>query len=198
MSKSEVAGGTPQKKAQGTEAYTFRVDREKAEITNANAKRKGLVDLNNLNDWANDGRPKTGRDPDDPVDRAGDGRPKTRSPKVPTKSGHGFSGKTVDKDVLSGDDFSLASGDKVVSVSTDDDPHDEECPTEQGVDRQQRQLDNSRDACSLAMAITISQQGQGCHPNDGEDAIAIRAMTPAGQWQRCLRIGDGDDAISRM
>jgi hypothetical protein len=40
--------------------------------------------------------------------------------KVPTKSGHGFSVETVNKDVSSGDDFSLASGDEVVSADTDD------------------------------------------------------------------------------
>jgi hypothetical protein len=49
--------------------------------------------------------------------RAGNGHPKTRSTKVPTKSGHGFSIKTINKDVLSGDKFSRASGDKARTTS---------------------------------------------------------------------------------
>jgi hypothetical protein len=40
--------------------------------------------------------------------------------KVPTKSGHGFSVKTFDKDVSSGEDFYFASRDKVTSAGTDD------------------------------------------------------------------------------
>jgi hypothetical protein len=44
-------------------------------------------------------------------DQANNGRPETRSTKVPTKSGLGFSVEAVNKDVSSGDDVSFAGGD---------------------------------------------------------------------------------------
>jgi hypothetical protein len=43
-----------------------------------------------------------------------------RSTKVPTKSRHSFSIKIINEDVLSGDDFSLASRDEVGSDGMDD------------------------------------------------------------------------------
>jgi hypothetical protein len=54
-----------------------------------------------------DGRPNERVDSDGLDDRASDGCPKTRSAKVPTKSGHGFSIKTIGEDILSGDNFPL-------------------------------------------------------------------------------------------
>jgi hypothetical protein len=109
--KSKRKGhGRPQdrKMAQNVEAIAVCIDREMAEIAKANAKRKGRVDLNNLTEWAGDGRPKDRVNSDGPDDWASNECPKMRSTKVPTRSGHGFSIKTVNKDVSSGDNFSVA------------------------------------------------------------------------------------------
>jgi hypothetical protein len=90
------------------EAIAVCIDRKMAEIPKANAKREGRVNLNDLTEWAGDGRPKDRVDSDGPDDRAGNECPKMRSTKVPTRSGHSFSVETVNKDVSSGDDFSVA------------------------------------------------------------------------------------------
>jgi hypothetical protein len=113
--------GRPQdwKKARGVEAFAIRVECKMAEIAKAHAKRKGRVNPNDPKERASDGRPKERVDLDGLDDQAGDGRPERRSTKVPTKSGHGFSVETVDKDISSGDNFSLASGDKVASAGMD-------------------------------------------------------------------------------
>jgi hypothetical protein len=65
------------------------------------------------------GRPNKRVDSDGRDDRASDGRPNTRSTKVPTKSKHGFSLETVNEEVSSRDNVSLAGGDKVASTGTD-------------------------------------------------------------------------------
>jgi hypothetical protein len=71
------------------------------------------------------GTPKKRLNLDGLDDQAGNGRPETRSTKVQTKSGHGFSVETVNKDVSSGDDFSLASRDEIASAGIDDTLDDE-------------------------------------------------------------------------
>ncbi len=86
--------------------FAVRINCEVAKIAKADAKHKGRVDLNDPKEWAGDGHPKERVNLDGLDDWAGDGHPETRSTKVPTKSGHGFSVKTVDKDVSSGDNFS--------------------------------------------------------------------------------------------
>jgi hypothetical protein len=94
--------------AQNVEAIAVRIDRKMAEIAKANAKREGRVDLNNLTEWAGNGRPKDRVALDGPDDWAGNECPKMRSTKVPTRSGHGFSVETINKDVSSGENFSIA------------------------------------------------------------------------------------------
>jgi hypothetical protein len=88
------------------EAFAVRVNCEMAKIAKADAKHKGWVNPNNPKKRAGNGRPKERVNLDGLDDWAGNRRPKTRSTKVPTKSRHGFSVKTVDKDVSSGDIFS--------------------------------------------------------------------------------------------
>ncbi len=55
-----------------------------------------------------------------PGDWAGERRLEMKSTKVPTKSRHGFFVMTVNKGISSGDEFSLAREDEVVSIGTDD------------------------------------------------------------------------------
>jgi hypothetical protein len=71
------------------------------------------------------GRPNKRVDSDGQDDRAGDRRPNTRSTKVPTTSKHGFSLETINEDVSSGDNVSLAGRDKVASAGTDNKLNDE-------------------------------------------------------------------------
>jgi hypothetical protein len=94
--------------AQNVEAIAICINRKMAEIAKANARREGRVDPNDLMEQAGDGRPNHRVDSDGPDDRASDECPKMRSTKLPTKSGHGFSVETVNKDVSSGDNFSVA------------------------------------------------------------------------------------------
>jgi hypothetical protein len=88
-----------------------------AEIAKANAKPKGRVNPNNPKERVGNGRPNKRVDSDGLDNQAGNRRPKTRSTKVPTKSGHGFSVETINKDVSSGDNFSLASGEEARTMS---------------------------------------------------------------------------------
>jgi hypothetical protein len=94
--------------ARNVEAIAICIDRKMAEIAKAYAKHKGRVNPNNLMERAGNGRPKDRVDLDGTDDWAGNKCPKMRSTKVPNRSGHGFSVKTVNKDVSSGDNFSVA------------------------------------------------------------------------------------------
>ncbi len=107
------------------EAIAILINNEMVEIAKANAKREGQVDPNDLKEQAGDGRLKRRVNLDGPDGRAGNGRPEMRSTKVPTKRGHSFSVKTVNKDVSREEKFSVASGDKVGSAGTDADLNDE-------------------------------------------------------------------------
>jgi hypothetical protein len=93
--------GRPQdwKKVQGVEAIAILINHEMVEIAKANAKREGQVDPNNLKEQVGNGCLKKRVNLDGPDGRAGNGRPEMRSTKVPTKRGHSFSIKTVNKDV---------------------------------------------------------------------------------------------------
>jgi hypothetical protein len=94
--------------AQNMEAIVVCIDREMAEIAKANAKRKGRVDPNDLTERAGNGCPKDRVDSDGPDNWAGNKCSEMWSTKVPTRSGHGFSVETINKDVSSGDNFSVA------------------------------------------------------------------------------------------
>jgi hypothetical protein len=93
---------------QNVEAIPICIDCKMVEIAKANAKHEGRVDPNDLTEQASDGRPKDRVDLHGPDNWAGNKCPKMRSTKVPTRSGHGFSVETVNKDVSSGDNFSVA------------------------------------------------------------------------------------------
>jgi hypothetical protein len=101
------------------EAIAVLINHKMVEIAKANAKREGQVDPNNLKEQAGDGRLKKRVNLDSPDNQAGNGHPEMRSIKVPTKRGHSFSVKTVDKDVSREDKFSVASEDKVGSAGMD-------------------------------------------------------------------------------
>jgi hypothetical protein len=101
------------------EALAVRVNHKMAEIAKANAKCKGRVNPDNPKERAGNRRPKERVDSDGLDDWAGNVRPETRSTKMPTKSRHGFSIETINKNVSSGDDFSLASRDEVASDGMD-------------------------------------------------------------------------------
>jgi hypothetical protein len=101
------------------EAIAILINHEMAEIAKANAKREGQVDPNDQKERASNGCLKKRVSLDGPDDQVGNGRPKMRSTKVPTKRGHSFSVKPVNKDVSKEDKFSVASGDKVGSAGTD-------------------------------------------------------------------------------
>jgi hypothetical protein len=73
-----------------------------------------------MKEQAGNGRLKKRVNLDGPDGRAGNGRPEMRSTKVPTKRGHSFSVKTVNKDSRE-EKISVASGDKVGSAGTDAD-----------------------------------------------------------------------------
>jgi hypothetical protein len=90
---------------QGVEAFAFSVDCERQKSQRQTPSARGRVNPNDPKERAGNGRPKERVNLDSPDNRAGDGRLKTRSTKVPTKSGHGFSVKTVNEDVSSGDNF---------------------------------------------------------------------------------------------
>jgi hypothetical protein len=90
---------------QGVEAFAFPIDGERRKLQRQMPSARGRVDPNDPKEQAGNGHPKERVDSDSPDDRAGNRRLKTRSTKVPTKSGHGFSVKTVNEDVLSGVDF---------------------------------------------------------------------------------------------
>ncbi len=81
------------------EAIAILINHEMVEIAKANAKREGQVDPNNLKEQVGNGCLKKRVNLDGPDGRAGNGRPEMRSTKVPTKRGHSFSIKTVNKDV---------------------------------------------------------------------------------------------------
>jgi hypothetical protein len=97
-----------QKMVQNVEAIAIQIDHKMAEIAKAKAKREGRVNPNDLTERAGNGRPKDRVNLDGPDDQAGNKCPKMRSTKMPTKSGHGFSIKTVNENISSGDDFSVA------------------------------------------------------------------------------------------
>jgi hypothetical protein len=90
---------------QGVEAFAFRVNHERRKSQRQTPSARGRVDHSNPKERAGNGRPKERVDLDSLDNWAGDGRLKTRSTKVPTKSGHGFSVETINKDVSSGDNF---------------------------------------------------------------------------------------------
>jgi hypothetical protein len=94
--------------AQNVEAIAVCIDRKMAEIAKANAKREGRVNPNDLTKRAGNRCPKNRVDLDGPDNWAGNECPEMRSTKVPTRSGHGFSIKTVNKVISSKDDFSVA------------------------------------------------------------------------------------------
>ncbi len=81
------------------EAIAILINNKMVEIAKANAKHEGQVDSNDLKEQAGDGRLKRRVNLDGPDGRAGNGRPEMRSTKVPTKRGHSFSVKTVNKAV---------------------------------------------------------------------------------------------------
>jgi hypothetical protein len=87
------------------EAFAFHVNCERRKSQRQTPSARGRVNPNNPKEQAGNGRPKERVDLDSPDNRADDGRLKTRFTKVPTKSGHGFSVKTVNEDVSSGDNF---------------------------------------------------------------------------------------------
>ncbi len=87
------------------EAITVLIDHKMAEFVEANAKRKGRVDPNDLKEWAGNSCPMERVNLDGPDDWAGKGHPEMRSTKVPTKRGHGFSVETIGEDVSSKDNF---------------------------------------------------------------------------------------------
>ncbi len=107
------------------EAIAILINHKMVEIAKANTKCKGQVDSNDLKEQAGDGRLKKRVNLDSPDGRSGNGHPKMRSTKVPTKRGHSFSVKTVNKDVSREEKFSVASGDKVGSAGTDTNLYDE-------------------------------------------------------------------------
>ncbi len=102
------------------EAFAIRINRKMAEILKANAKRKGRANPKDPKERAGNGCPNDRVNLNGLDDWTGNRCPKTRSTKVPTKSRHGFSVKTINKDISSGDNFSLVSGDEVASAGTDD------------------------------------------------------------------------------
>ncbi len=92
---------------QGVEAFAFRVDRERRKLQRQTPSAKAQVDPNRPKERAGDGCPKERVDSYSPDNRASNGCLKTRSTKVPTKSRHGFSVETVNKYILSRDNFPL-------------------------------------------------------------------------------------------
>jgi hypothetical protein len=93
--------------ARNVEAIAVCIYRKMGEIAKANAKHEGRVNPNNLMERAGDGHPKDRGDSDGPDYWASNECPEMRSTKVPTRSGHGFSVETVNKDVSSRDNFSV-------------------------------------------------------------------------------------------
>ncbi len=91
---------------QGMEAFAFCVDRERRKLQRQMPSARGQDDPNHPKERAGNGRPKERVNLDSPDNWSGNGCLKTRSTKVPTKSGHGFSVKTVNKDISTGDNFS--------------------------------------------------------------------------------------------
>jgi hypothetical protein len=87
------------------EAFAFRVDHERQKLQRQMPSARGRVDPNNPREQAGNKCPKKRVDSDSLDNWAGNGCLKMSSTKVPTKSGHGFSVKTVNKDASSGDNF---------------------------------------------------------------------------------------------
>jgi hypothetical protein len=77
------------------EAFPFRVNCERRKLQRQTPSARGQVDPNNPKEQTGDRHPKERVDSNSPDNWAGNGRLKTRSTKVPTKSRHGFSVKTV-------------------------------------------------------------------------------------------------------
>jgi hypothetical protein len=90
----------------GVEAFPFRVNHQRQKLQRRTPSARGWVDPNNPKERAGDRCPKERVDLDSPDNWAGNEHLKTRSTKVSTKSGYGFSVEAVNKDVLSGDNFS--------------------------------------------------------------------------------------------
>ncbi len=102
------------------EAITVLIDHKMVEFAEANAKRKGRVDPNDLKERAGNSCLMERVNLEGPDDWACKGHPKMRSTKVPTKRGQSFSIETIGEDVSSEDNFSVASRDKVGSAGMDD------------------------------------------------------------------------------
>jgi hypothetical protein len=77
---------------------------------------------NNDNHIASIGHQKMGQGPNNPADRAGGGCPEMRSPKVPTRSGHGANVGTINNNVSSGRVLPIASNDKFESKERGHEP----------------------------------------------------------------------------
>ncbi len=103
---------------QDVEAFAFRVDRERRKLQKQTPSARGRVDPNNLKEQTGDRHPKERVESDSPDDRAGNKRLKTSSTKMPTKSVHGFSVETVNKDVSSRDNFPLQARSQALARTT--------------------------------------------------------------------------------
>jgi hypothetical protein len=103
---------------QGMEAFAFHVNRERRKLQRQTPSVRGRVNPNNQKERAGDGRPKERVNSDSPDNCAGNGRLKTRSTKVPTKSGHGFSVETVNKDITRGENFPLRARSRASARTT--------------------------------------------------------------------------------
>ncbi len=90
---------------QGVEAFPFCIDCKRRKLQRQTPSARGQVDPNNPKEQAGDGRPKERVNSDSPDNWTSDGHLKTRSTKVPTKSGHGFSVESINKDASRKDDF---------------------------------------------------------------------------------------------
>jgi hypothetical protein len=123
LNSINIDHGRPQdwKKVQDMEAIAILINHEMVEIAKANAKCEGQVDPNDLKEQAGNGRLKKRVNLDGLDGQACNGHPEMRSTKVPTKRGHSFFVKTVNKDVSRNEKFSVASEDKVGSAGTDAD-----------------------------------------------------------------------------
>jgi hypothetical protein len=106
----------------GEASFLFCLDRKREHAATKGGGGTGVNTINkddsynkDGNDIASVGRQKTGRDPNDPADRAGDRRLEMRSTKVPTRSGRGAIIRTADDDILSGGMLPIASNGEFAS-----------------------------------------------------------------------------------
>jgi hypothetical protein len=130
----EIAGGSPLKKARSGEASSlFRLDRIRAHASAKGGGSTGVDTVNEDNSYdkednniASNGRQKMGQGLNNLADWASDGRPKTRPPKAPTRSGRGATVGTRDNNVSSGGVLPSASNDKFASKERGHEPGDNE------------------------------------------------------------------------